>query len=95
MQVSGYRGVAVVGDEVMVCECGNKGTIMVYDRELKYVRQISGRGMAAFYDLSPDNHGNLYVTEYYNSVIRVFIVDGDLLRSFGCDENRVKKLSRP
>ena len=25
----------------------------------------------------------------------VFSIDGDLLRSFGCDENGVKKLSRP
>ena len=79
-----------------MCECGNKGTIIVYERELKYVRQISGRGMGTFYDLSPDSHGNLYVTDYDNSVIRMFSVDGDdLLRSFGCDENGVKKLSRP
>ena len=95
VQGSGHRGVAVVGDEVMVCECSNKGTIMVYNRQLKYVRQITGRGMGEFYDLSPDNHGNLYVTDCDNSVIRVFSIDGDLLRSFGCDENGVKKLSRP
>ena len=87
--------VAVVGDEVMVCERGNKGTIIAYDRELKYVRRIAGRGMGIFYDLSPDSHGNLYVTDYDNSVIRVFSIDGDLLRSFGCDENGVKKLSGP
>ena len=95
VQGSGHLGVAVVGDEVMVCERDNEGTIMVYDRELKYVRQITGRGMGTFYDLSPDSHGNLYVTDINNSVIRVFSVDGDLLRSFGCDENGVKKLSRP
>ena len=94
-QGSGHHGVAIVGEEVMVCERGNKGIIMVYNREQKYVRQIAGRGMGTFYDLSPDSHGNLYVTEYYNSVIRVFSIDGDLLRSFGCDENGVKKLSSP
>ena len=33
----GYWGVAVVGDEVMVCECTTRGTILVYDRELKYI----------------------------------------------------------
>ena len=38
----GHVDVAVVGDEVMVTERGNKGVIMVYDRELKYVRQIVG-----------------------------------------------------
>ena len=90
-----HLGVAVVGDEVMVCERGNEGTIMVYDRELKYLRQISGRGMGRLYDFSPDIHGNLYITDCDNSVIRVFSVDGDLLRSFGCDENGVKKLSSP
>ena len=95
VQGPGHRGVAVVGDEVMVCECGSDGTITVYDRELKYVRQIAGRGMGEFFDLSPDSHGNLYVTDYPNSVIRVFSIDGDFLRSFGCDENGVKKLNRP
>ena len=69
VQGPGYLGVAVVGDEVMVCEYGSKGTIMVYDRELKCVRQIAGRGMGRFCDLSPDSHGNLYVTDYDNSVI--------------------------
>ena len=95
VQGPGHRGVAVVGDEVMVCERGNKGTIIVYDRELEYVRQMAGRGMGELYDLSPDSHGNLYVTDYYRSVIRVFSIDGDLLRSFGCDEGGVKKLKRP
>ena len=95
VQGSGHRGVAVVGDEVMVCEDDNNGTIMVYDRQLQYVRQITGRGMRGFHDLSPDSHGNLYVTDCDNSVIRVFSIDGDLLHSFGCDENGVKKLSRP
>ena len=95
VQGPGHHGVAVVGDEVMVCERGSKGTIMVYDRELKYRRQITGRGMGEFSDLSPDSHGNLYVADFANSVIRVFSINGDLLRSFGCDENGVKKLSRP
>ena len=36
----GHIGMTVVGDEVMMCERDNKGTIMVYDRELKYVRRI-------------------------------------------------------
>ena len=95
VQGPGHRGVAVVRDEVMMSERGNKGTIMVYDRELKYVRQIAGRGMGEFYNLSTDSHGNLYITDCDDSVITVFSVDGDLLRCFGCDENGVKKLSRP
>ena len=95
VQGSGHCGVAVVGNEVMVCERGNKGSITVYNRKLKYVRQIARRDIGTFFDLSPNSHGNLYVTDYPNSVIRVFSVDVDLLRSFGCDEVGVKKLSRP
>ena len=33
----GYWGVSVVGDEVMLCELDSKGTIMIYNRELKYI----------------------------------------------------------
>ena len=39
----GYIDIAVVGDEVMITEQNNKGHIMVYERELNYVRQITGR----------------------------------------------------
>ena len=74
VQGPGLHCVAVVGDEVMVFERINKSTIMVYDRELKYVRQIAGRGMGIFYDLSPDSHGNLYVTDIDNSFVRVFSI---------------------
>ena len=95
IQGPGHWAVAIVGDEVMVCEYGNGGAIMVYDRELKYVREIAGTDMGKFLDLSPDNHGNLYVADFSNSLIRVFNINGDLLRSFGCDENGVKKLSGP
>ena len=92
----GHRGVAVVGDEVMVCELlMNKGSIMVYNRQLKYARQIIGRDMGGFHDLSPDCHGNLYVTKFVHSCIQVFSRSGHFLRSFGCDGNGVKKLSRP
>ena len=92
---TGHRCVAVVGEEVMVCECHNQGSIVVYDRELEYVRQILGRSMGEFYDISPDLHSNLYVTDYSNSCILIFSCSGDLLRSFGCDLNGVKKLSAP
>ena len=91
----GHHGVVVVGEEVMVCELYNKGTIMVYDKELKFVRQIVGEDMGEFRDVSPDYHGNLFVTDWNNSCIRVFSLDGVNLRSFGSDENGVKRLSGP
>ncbi len=95
VQGPGYRGVAVVGDEVMVCEDNNRGTILVYDREVKYVRRIEQGGMGAFHNISADPQGNLYVTDCDNDCIRVFSNDGVLLQSFGCDDDGVKKLNKP
>ena len=94
-QVKGYSGVAVVGDEVMLCEGGNEGTIMVYDRELKYVRRVEHSGLGEYRDVSDDNHGNLYVADYTNDCIQVFSNDGVFLRSFGRDSNGVKRLGGP
>ncbi len=37
-------GVAVLGDEVLVCKDHNEGTIIVYDkRDFKYLRRIVDR----------------------------------------------------
>ena len=91
----GHTGVAIVGDEVMLCECNSKDTIMVYDRELKYVRHIEHGDMGTFRGVSADNHGNLYVTDYTKSRIHVFSNDGVFLRSFGCDGNGVERLNGP
>ena len=91
----GHVGVAVVGDEVMVTESGNGGRIMVYDRELKYVRQIVGADKSSFYFLSSDSHHNVYVSDRRNSSVQVFSNDGEFLRSFGCDENGVARLESP
>ena len=97
MQVEGpgHWGVAVVGDEVMLCERDNESTIMVYDRELKYVRCIEHDGQGIFKGVSADNHGNLYFTDSTNDCIQVFSNDGSFLRSFGSDSNGVKRLDFP
>ena len=91
----GHDGVAVVGDEVMVTECGNGGRIMVYDRELKYVRQIVGADKSSFRFLSSDSRHNVYVSDDGNSSIQVFSNHGEFLRSIGCDENGVERLKYP
>ena len=91
----GHYDVAVVGDEVMVTECGNEGVIMVYSRELKYVRQIVGVNNNPLCGLVPDSHQNVYIWDFSNSVIQVYSKDGELLRSFGCDENGVRRLKSP
>ncbi len=91
----GYWGVAVVGDEVMLCECFTKGTIMIYDRELKYKRRIQGGGEEKFINMSSDLHGNIYVTDYDYDCVRVYSKEGVLLRAFNCDETRVKRIDGP
>ena len=95
VQGPGHYDVAVVGDEVMVTEHGYKGVIMVYSRELKYVRQIVGVNNDPLYGLCPDSHQNVYVCDCSNSVIQVYSKDGVLLRSFGCDENGGRRLKSP
>ena len=51
--------------------------------------------MGQFVNLSSDRHGNLYVTDRDKSMIRVFSNDGVLLRSLGCGNNGVNKLTDP
>ena len=45
-------GLAVVGEEVMVCVMDNRGTIMVYNKELNYVRHFEHRDMGYFWAIS-------------------------------------------
>ena len=51
----------VFGDEVIVCECNNIGTITVYNREIQYIRRIEHDNMGLFKDMSIDCYDNLYV----------------------------------
>ena len=90
----GYYNIAVVGDEVMVTERYNEGQIMVYDRELNYVRQITGRSKTQLRRLHPDCHGNLYISAKDNT-IQVLSKTGDFLRSFSRDHNGVLKIKNP
>ncbi len=93
-QDSSLYGVSVVGDEIMVCDSETK-CILVYTKELKYVRQI--KDSVHFEDIrhvSPDEHGNLYVCDHGNSHIHV-LSNGEYLCSFGCDGSGVNKLSWP
>ena len=84
-EAAGYNYVEVVGEEVMACERGNKGTIMVYDRELNYVRKITGTDMGKLHALAADSTGNIYATDWRKLCVHVFSHQGDHLRSFGCN----------
>ena len=91
----GYIGVAVVGDEVMVIEQYNASTIMIYDKQFKYVRRIQQAGDSRYARLSVNTRdNNLYVTAT-DDLIHVFSKDGNLLRSFGCDIDGVERLNGP
>ena len=92
---AGKRGLVVVGEEVMVCVMDNRGTIMVYNKELNYARHIEHRDMGYFWAISADSHGNLYCADYDNAMIQVFSNDGAFLRSFGCDGKGEKKVKSP
>ena len=86
------RGVAVVGDEIMVCV--RDSCIMVYTKDLKYLRQITSEGdgskqAISRVDISPDKDDNLYICDRDRSCIHVFSRDGAFLRSFGQEEEEV------
>ena len=89
----GFLDVAVIGDEVMMSEAHCTGTIVVFDKELNYLRHIEQKRAGRLGGIASDNYGNVYTTGY--DCIQVFSNDGVLLRSFGCNENGVKKLSSP
>ena len=91
----GQRGMAIVGEEVMVCEEINAGTVTVYDMELNYVRQIRHQDMIDIIAISADSHGNLYYADWDNAIIQVYSNDGIFLRSFGSDGKGEKKVKEP
>ena len=90
----GYLDIAVVGDEVMVTECSNEGLIMVYDRELNYVRQITSRNKTTLRHVHADHHGNLYISDDDKN-IQVLSKTGEFLLSFSRDRNGVEMLKYP
>ena len=89
----GHRGVTIVGEEVLACAAGVDGTILVYDRNLQYVREIQHNG-GKFYDISADSQHNLYVADFCNDAIDVFSIDGTHLRSIK-DQQRGRRVYGP
>ena len=87
---SGRSALFIINNELLISERGGRGTIMVYDRELKYVRRIQHKDMGLVNDISADVYGNLYMTDYTNTCIQVFTANGVFLRSLGHDKNKLK-----
>ena len=86
---SGRRALFIINNELLISEADSDGTIMVYDKELKYVRRIEHRDMGLVNDISADVHGNLYVIDRNKRSIRIFSANGVFLRSFGNDKNKL------
>ena len=79
----GRNALCIVQNNLLISELHFYGAIMVYDRELNYVRCIQHKDMGAVRGISADVHGIIYVTDSTNSLIRVFSASGVFLRSFG------------
>lgn len=89
-------GLAVVGDEVMVCDY-RMDRIMVYTKELCLKRVVSApdgiiRQFKYIRGLSSDKHNNLYVSEEDTCTIKVFSPKGKFLRLFGNGKVRGKEI---
>ena len=87
----GRRALSIINNELLISETGSMGIIMVYDRELKYVRRIQHKEMGQVMDISADVYGNLYMTDYTNTCIQVFTANGVFLRTLGRDKKKLKK----
>ena len=88
-----HRRMAVVGNEVMVSE-HNSTVVVVYTKNLKYVRRIDGQGQfVSIRGISSDEKMNLYISDYDRGCVHVFSNGGGFLYSFGQDS--VKCLVHP
>ena len=83
----GHIGMVIVGEEVLACAADVDGTILVYDRNLQYVREIQHNGGGEFCDISTDHQHNLYVANYTNKFIHVFSIDGTHLHLFNTEHH--------
>ena len=76
----------IVGDKVIVCDCDNH-RLQVFTSDLVIVRQSgspgSGNGQFQYpndIDITHDEDGNLYVTDYGNNCVQVLNFSGVFLR---------------
>ena len=67
-------------EEVLACATGVCDTILVYDRNIQYVRTIQQNGGSRFYDISADNQHNLFVAD--NNIIAFSIDSNNRVQCF-------------
>ena len=76
---SGRRALAIIKNELLISEAGNYSSILVYNTELKHMRQIQCRDIRIVMDISADVHGNLYTTDVNIQVFRSMATSYDPL----------------
>ncbi len=86
--------IIAVGDEIHVTEYSNEGQIVVYDRDLNFVRHITTTSRTTLRHMCPDPHGNLYVSTYDKTII-VLNMKGNILNTFNRVQNEVTLLKQP
>ena len=91
----GHCSVTIAQDEVLVCECHNKGSVMVYNKDLDYIRIICTNNLGLLLDLALDSHNNLYAVDNTNICISVLDCQGQLLRTIGHDTSIPHQLRCP
>ena len=71
---------------MLACAAGVYGTILVYNRNLQYMRKIQHNGVREFYDISADSQHNLYVADHSNDTIH-----SSVLMAFICMPSRTTR----
>ena len=83
-EFNGPLGLTVAGSQVFVCDFRNR-RVQVLTSDLVFVRQIgsegSSQGQFSFpFDITHDEEGNLYVTDFGNGRVKVFNTQGKFRR---------------
>jgi tripartite motif-containing protein 2/3/tripartite motif-containing protein 71 len=98
-ELSSYKYLTVVGDDVMVSE-NFKCVVMVHSKDLKYLREFGSRGdnVEQFENIqcvtSAENR-NIYVSDFNRGCVNVYSSSGEFLYSFGQGADCARKLCGP
>ena len=81
------RGVAVIGDRVFVCDRDNHRLQVFTKERLEFVKTIGSRGEGDEqfifpFDITQDELGNMYISEYGNNCVKLLNKQGEFQLSF-------------
>ena len=86
------RGVAVIGDRVFVCDRDNHRLQVFTKERLEFVKTIGSQGQGDEHfksplDITQDELGNMYVSEYGNYCVKLLNKQGEFQLSFSMKAN--------